>query len=74
MWHKMNKDFNKWVEFKKALHFRKNPVFANPRDIWWCSIGANVGAEIDGKNDSFERPAIVMKVYNRETLLILPLG
>lgn len=47
--------------------------YAYPREVWWCTFGLNLGTEIDGKNDSFERPAIVMKVYNKEMMVVLPL-
>jgi len=36
-------------------------------------MGLNIGAEIDGKNDNFERPIIVIRAYNTETLLALPI-
>jgi len=66
------KDFDTWNKVKKQTEETKREVFAHPREVWWCSLGVNIGAEIDGKNDSFERPVIVMKVYNRETMLVLP--
>jgi|SRR3989344_7715162 len=67
------KDFDNWNTLKKNLHKRPENVFAYPREIWWCALGMNVGAEIDGKNENFERPVIVFKVYNKETLLVLPI-
>jgi len=69
----MQKDFDKWNKLKKDLHTRDSDVFAHPREIWWCSLGVNIGAEIDGKNENFERPVIVLKVYNKETMLVLPI-
>ncbi len=69
----MQKDFDSWNSLKKQISNNYIDVFAHPREIWWCSIGINVGAEIDGKNENFERPIIVMKVYNKETLLVLPI-
>lgn len=69
----MKKDFDGWSEFKKNLEDKERVVFAWPREIWWCSLGINLGAEIDGKNDLFERAVLVMRVYNRETMLILPI-
>ena len=66
------KDFDGWIKTKKQINAMEGRAFAHPREIWWCSLGVNVGAEIDGKNENFERPVIVMKVYNKETLLILP--
>jgi mRNA interferase MazF len=69
----MQKDFRKWSVLKKQIHETDEHVFAHPREFWWCSMGLNIGAETDGKNENFERPVIVMKVYNRETLLVLPI-
>lgn len=66
------KDFDTWNKVKKQTEEAKRKVFAHPREVWWCSLGVNIGAEIDGKNDSFERPVIIMKVYNKETMLVLP--
>jgi hypothetical protein len=46
----MEKDFWKWHSLKSEI---EGHVFVSPfyeREIWWCSIGANVGAEEDGKN------------------------
>lgn len=69
----MEKDFDTWSKVKKELNGLSIDRFAHPREIWWCSLGINVGAEIDGKNENFERPVIVLKVYNVETLLVLPI-
>lgn len=68
----MFKDFDKWNNLKKIFEKEERKFFAHPREIWWCSLGINLGAEIDGKNDSFERPVLVLSVYNKETMLVLP--
>ena len=70
----MYKDFDKWNKNKKELENASIKKYVHPKEIWWCSLGVNIGAEIDGKNENFERPIIVMKVYNKETMVILPLG
>ncbi len=67
------KDFDNWASLKKRLHDRPGTAYAHPREVWWCSIGTNVGAEMDGKNENFERPVLVLRVYNKETLLVLPM-
>ena len=66
------KDFDSWNRIKKQADSGKNIRFAHPREVWWCMLGANVGAEIDGKNNNFERPVVVIRVYNKETLFVLP--
>mgnify|MGYP001587364781 CR=1 FL=1 len=69
----MDKDFDKWNNQKKVFEKEERKFFAHPREIWWCSLGVNLGAEIDGKNDSFERPVLVLSVYNKETMFVLPI-
>ena len=66
------KNFDEWNELKKQFEGGQREVFGYPREVWWCSLGVNIGAEIDGKNENFERPVIVMRVYNKETMLVLP--
>ena len=70
---RMEKDFDNWNEFKKVLNEKQNIPFANSREIWWCSVGLNIGTEEDGKNELFERPIIILRVLNKNTLRIAPL-
>jgi hypothetical protein len=37
-------------------------------DIWWCSIGMNVGVEIFGKGKYFARPVIIFKKFSANSL------
>jgi mRNA-degrading endonuclease toxin of MazEF toxin-antitoxin module len=67
------KDFDKWNKIKKQIEITEKKVFSNIREIWWCSIGENVGTEFCGKNDLYERPVLVLKIYNVDTIKILPL-
>lgn len=58
---------------KKFLSKREINIYCNVREIWWCSIGMNIGSEIYGKNEFFERPILIIKVYNKETISVIPL-
>ncbi|MEI8249363.1 MAG: type II toxin-antitoxin system PemK/MazF family toxin [Candidatus Taylorbacteria bacterium] len=58
---------------KQKLSTKKAVIFCNEREIWWCSIGMNIGTELFGKNELYERPVLIFKVYNRETVTIIPL-
>lgn len=69
----MEKDFDTWNTLKKQLDKNDRILYAHPREIWWCSLGINIGVEIDGKNENFERPVLVVKVYNKQSLIILPI-
>jgi mRNA-degrading endonuclease toxin of MazEF toxin-antitoxin module len=67
------KDFDTWTQ-KKKKHNADKVRFASPGEIWWCALGVNVGSEVDGKNDLFERPVIALQVYNKDTLFVVPTG
>lgn len=67
------KDFDKWNKLKKNIHNNPKIKFFHTREIWWCSLGLNVGYEQDGKNKYFERPVLVFKKLNNYVLWILPL-
>jgi mRNA interferase MazF len=69
----MDKDFDNWNIVKKQLEQTGRIFYAHPREIWWCSLGINIGAEINGKHENFERPVIIIKVYSKESLIALPL-
>lgn len=70
----MVKDFDTWNTIKKKVDEKKieKSLFFLPREIWWCSLGQNIGVESDGKHADFERPVLILKVFNAEMIWILP--
>jgi mRNA interferase MazF len=63
-----------WTKLKIRIHSNeKRVIYFNEREIWWASVGVNIGNEIDGKNGYFERPILVLKKINPSTLLAVPL-
>ncbi|HEY4483028.1 MAG TPA: type II toxin-antitoxin system PemK/MazF family toxin [Candidatus Paceibacterota bacterium] len=68
-----NKDFDSWNKVKKEIHNKESTIFCNKREIWWSSIGINIGSEEDGKNELFERPVLVLNVFNPNMLRVAPL-
>lgn len=69
------KDFDGWIIKKKEHHYRKTiPPLFKERDIWWVSVGVNIGFEEDGKNSNFVRPALIVKKFNRELFLGIPMS
>ncbi len=69
----MNKDFKKWHDKKARLHNQSSRVFFHEREVWWCSLGLNVGFEQDGKGFNFARPVLIFKKFNNETFWAIPL-
>ena len=70
----MNQEYIDWNTLKYQLIETANkPAKFNERDIWWCSIGINVGYEINGKNHLAERCVLVIRKYNNDMFFGLPL-
>lgn len=70
------KDFQDWHAVKTDLNNQpeKNKPYFYEREIWWTSIGKNVGFEEDGKNEKFTRPVLVLRKFNKYTFLGVPLS
>ena len=69
----MEKDFDSWNIVKKDLENKDSDVFFHRREIWWCSLGANLGFEQDGRSDTFERPILIIKKFNNDIFVGLPI-
>ncbi|MDO8430417.1 MAG: type II toxin-antitoxin system PemK/MazF family toxin [Candidatus Taylorbacteria bacterium] len=69
------KNFDKWNKVKKEIDEKVVPdsVFFHERDIWWCMLGVNIGIEANGKNELFERPVLLIKVFNKDMIWCLPI-
>ena len=69
----MKKDFQEWHTQKSDIHENKVRANFHEREVWFSSLGANIGFEQDGRGDKFLRPVIVLKKFNNEVLWCLPL-
>jgi mRNA-degrading endonuclease toxin of MazEF toxin-antitoxin module len=69
----MQKDFDTWMQFKKQIHNAGSQIFFRERDIWFTSLGQNIGCEQDGKNELFERPVLILVKFNHTVFYGLPL-
>lgn len=68
------KNFDTWNHEKKHIDALPYERFHfHEREIWWASLGLNVGDEQDGKNELFERPVLILKKFNNRVIWILPL-
>ena len=67
------KEFDEWNSVKKRLGEDPFPWFFKEKEIWWCSIGVNVGSEHDGKGRNFIRPVYIVKKVSQETFIGIPL-
>src|SRR6266446_7685513 len=64
----MQKDFPGWHRQKAQLHAQHQTPTFQEREIWWCSVGVNVGHEMDGKNQFYNRPVLIVRKFNLRRL------
>lgn len=70
---RVKKDYTQWHTLKDYIEEHSSGFFFNEREIWWCSLGANIGSEQDGKNHYFERPVLIFKKFSNGIFWGLPL-
>ncbi len=68
------KDFDEWNEVKKQVDKRVNTINVKNREIYWASIGENIGSEQNGKGKDFSRPILIIQKLNRDLFLGVPLS
>lgn len=69
----MKKDYTKWMGLKTGIHNDKIRPFFHEREVWFSSLGENVGFEQDGSGEKFMRPVLILKKFNNEVVWALPL-
>ena len=69
------KRFLEWIQLKQKLHeaTHKPPLFKEG-EIWWASLGENIGVEINGKSKDFTRPVLVFKKLSQDGFLSIPMS
>lgn len=65
--------FDEWNEVKKKLDKKTGNSLFREGQIWWCSVGQNVGSETYGKGKIFARPVLVFKRLSAQLFIGIPL-
>ena len=67
------KRFLEWVGLKEKMHNKQHKApLVSEGEIWWASVGENVGSEINGKSDLFSRPVIIYKKLAHSFYFVIP--
>jgi mRNA interferase MazF len=69
----MKKDFEIWMGQKSKIHNDKTRPFFHEREVWFSSLGENIGFEQDGSGENFLRPILILRKFNNEVVWALPL-
>jgi mRNA interferase MazF len=67
------KDFDKWNYIKKKTDLVSKEMIIDEGDVWWCRFGLNIGDEVLGKGDSFNRPTLIVKKFSKNVFWGVPL-
>ncbi len=71
-----NKDYRQWHTVKTSINndLSDGTLYFYEREIWWTSVGQNVGFETDGKDERFVRPVLILRKFNKFTFMGVPLS
>lgn len=61
-----------WCRVKIGLAEKEHAIIFKQGDIWWCSLGMNLGEEMYGKGSNFRRPVLVFRKLTSNSFLGLP--
>ncbi|MGB3750058.1 MAG: type II toxin-antitoxin system PemK/MazF family toxin, partial [Arcobacteraceae bacterium] len=65
--------FDKWNNLKKQIHKKKENIKFSQGNIYFMSVGHNIGGEIYGHDDLFLRPVLVYRKLSSNTFIGIPL-
>lgn len=67
-------DFSQWNGLKRRVHGIDAIRFHYAeRDIFYALVGRNIGREQNGARENFARPVLVIRKFNRDSFLGVPL-
>lgn len=69
----MDKKFDEWNTRKKLIDGSEALADFHEREIWWCSIGVNVGSEQNSQASDFSRPILIVKKFTRDVFWGVPI-
>ncbi len=69
------KKFTTWIKLKVRLNMKEEDTLPTFREgeVWWASIGMNIGYEQYGKHANFERPILILRKFNKHMFLAIPM-
>ncbi len=65
--------FDEWNNLKKKISKKKCSIHFKQGDIYFVSIGYNIGAEIYGKSNDFLRPILIYRKISKISFIGIPL-
>ena len=69
-------DFDRWTMVKRRISLKQTTPATSPkeREVWMCALGLNIGSEENGKGNNFQRPVLILKVFDSNMCWVIPLS
>mgnify|MGYP001593030378 FL=1 len=67
------KDFLSWHNKKSKLDLAEQRPHFHEGEVWYASLGLNIGYEQDGKGTEYLRPVLIVRKFNNDICWIVPL-
>lgn len=67
-------NYIEWVKHKFKIDSQERKYQIREGEAYWCSLGVNVGDEENGKGLGSRRPILVLKKFNNNIFLGVPLS
>ena len=63
-----------WHDYETILRQSNTRRYFREREVWWLALGLNLGAEENGKGPEFSRPVLILRKFNQNFFLGVPLS
>lgn len=70
----MIKRFLGWMQNKINIDQRLRGKKIHICEVYWCSLGENIGDEENGKGETFRRPVLIIKKFNNNIFWGIPMS
>lgn len=71
----MLKRFIGWIYEKIIIDTtERNNLVISEGQVYWCSLGENIGFEQNGKGKYFQRPVLIFKKFNNNMFWAIPMS
>ena len=70
---KIIKNYLDWIYTKIILQEKIRLAIVKEGEVYWCSLGENIGDEENGKREKSRRPVLILKKFNNNIFLGVPM-
>lgn len=71
----IKENYDNWNVRKQNIQTSEKTknIYFKEGQLWWCSLGLNIGSESFGKGKNFRRPILIIKKLSSDLCIGLPI-